>query len=299
MAELDEATKQALQEQAPQTSPGDTEEKPDVPGVTEQSGENEQTDLPDVNLKLDEVKDGDDNSSGSNDDTSAGADSDADSALSDLDKQTSSTLKDAGYNEEDLLERIKTDGGITDELVSELKQKINPDVVDAHVGRLRAEIELAKIKADNNYEEKQQAVQDMNKYIYDAVGGEKNFQTIAKLLVQEVPAKEVSRLDAKIQSGNKALVNEGLREMDAMYKKVRGMGGKLIQGGSNVETQQKVTHITKEEYRALMRTEKYKTDRAYADKVDADRLTTRQADEKRYGKGSYYGYHPTKGRYSL
>lgn len=286
--ELDEATKKALQEQAPKGTPGEAPEKQNVPGTPEQPGKDVPPDLPEVELKLDE--------SSVEPEVTPEVKPDDNTAL---DKQAVDTLQEAGYTEEDVLKRLETDGGFTDEFIAELKSKINPAIVDAHVGRIKAEIELEKIRQATNYDAKNKAIQDMNDYIHGAVGGRKNFDTMSKLLVQEMNAEDISRIDAKLQSGNKALVNEGLKEMDAAYKKARGMGGNLMQGNANVEAQRKMTHITKEEYRAIMRTEKYKTDSAYAAQVDADRLTTKKADSERYGKGSYFGYHPTKGRYAL
>lgn len=220
---------------------------------------------------------------------------------SELNKELSKTLTGAGYTEESLQERLTKDGGISEEFITELKGKVDPDFVDAHVGRIRAEIDLAKVKKSGELDTvraKEKVIKDMNDHIYSTVGGEDKFKTLSETLKAELSSDELAALNVKLASGNKIVVTEGLQAAVKKYNDIRGMGGPLMEG----DAQNGVPapeHITKEEFSALMRTDKYKTDPVYQRKVDADRLKTRAEDAKNYGPGSYYGFHPTKGRYNL
>jgi len=220
---------------------------------------------------------------------------------SDLNKAVSKTLDEAGYNEETLTARLTKDGGISDEFITELKTKVDPAFVDAHVGRLRAELELAKVKESGRIDEvraKEKATKDMNDHIFNVVGGKDKFDILGKTLKAELPADDLAVINAKLASGNKTIVDEGMELAVKKYNNIRGMGGKLMEGDAGQGTEAE-EHVTKEEYRALIRTEKYKTDPKYARKVDADRLKTRAGDAAKHGHGSYYGFHPDKGRYAL
>lgn len=220
---------------------------------------------------------------------------------SDLNITVSKTLEGAGYDEATLTERLTKDGGISDEFITELKGKIDPEFVDAHVGRLRAELELAKVKEAGRVDEiaaQNKATQTMNDFIYKSVGGEDKFKILGKTLKSELSSEELDAINVKLASGNEAVVQEALQSAVKKYNDIRGMGGKLMEGDAFKGTEPQ-EHITKEEYRAQMRTEKYKTDPKYARKIDADRLKTREQDSIRYGAGQYYGYHPEKGRYPL
>jgi len=89
-----------------------------------------------------------------------------------------------------------------------------------------------------------------------------------------------------------------MKQVVQKYNNIRGMGGKLMEGdaGQGTEAQE---HMTKAEYRTIMRTDKYKTDSKYAKTIDDTRLKTRTQDSIKYGSGQYFGFHPDKGRYPL
>lgn len=220
---------------------------------------------------------------------------------SELNKTVSKTLAGAGYTEEILTARLIKDDGISDEFIEELKGKVDPDFIDAHVGRLRAEIELAKVKESGRIDEvraKEKATKDMNDHIYNTVGGKDKFTILGKTLKEKLSTEDLAALNVKLASGNKVVVNEALTDAVKKYNDIRGMGGALMEGDAFSSTEAP-EHLTKEEYRAVMRTEKYKTDPKFARKIDEDRLKTRKADSERYPNGQYYGFHPTKGRYNL
>ena len=293
MGELNQDTKDALEAQGgiaddPKGSitPDDSGTKGNLPDIT----------LQDPNDKKDKsiVVPG-----GTEPDGGAGAPGDPDKAdkkVSDI--EVNKTLADAGYSEDDLRKRLVKDNGISDAFVKELKEKIDPALVDAHVGRLRAEFNLQKSKAAEEFKKKNSAVEEMNTFIYDSVGGQENFEAMGKILKADLGTDELGALNAKLASGNKIVIKEGLADAVKKYNNIRGMGGKLMEGDAG-NGQDAPVHITKEEYRMFMRTEKYKTDPKYAAQIDADRLKTRERDSQAYGHGAYYGYHPDKGRYAL
>ena len=295
--ELSEDTLKALEEQGGITDDkskdtddkgGDKSDKGDLPDIT----------LGDQDDTKDKNKTDDDSASKDGD---AGTDGDA-AGGDDGDKKVVKTLEDAGYTTADLTARLQKDGGISDEFVAELKEKIDPDLVDAHVGRLRAEYKLAMETAKQNQSDemkkRNEATKAMNDFIYDSVGGEDKFKILGKTLKAELSADELAAINAKLASGNKTVVKEGLEAAVKKYNNIRGMGGKLMEGDAGKGGDPKL-HITKEEYRAIIKTDKYKTDPVYARKMDDARLVTRSEDSQRYGHGAYYGYHPDKGRYAL
>jgi len=219
----------------------------------------------------------------------------------DVNATVDQTLTDAGFDVEAISQEILETGKISEELIAKAKEKIDPALVDAHVGRLTAEFELAKIKATDTYKERQaaeQAVQDMNAYVYKSVGGEDKFKALAETLKESMSKEDLGVINAQLLSGNKSLVNEGLKKAVAAYKVAKGLGGKLMEGDGNVTQTDTITHITKEDFRAIIKTEKYKTDPAYRGKMETARLKSIEADKKKYGPGTYYGFNQN-GRYEL
>ena len=297
--ELNQDTIDALNEQG--GADADTNIKdPDTGDTNKDGAAGDQSAMPDINF---DDQNAENNKGEVDPDASkpAGVDNKTGEQDSDLNITLSKNLHDAGYSDEALAERITKDKGISDEFVTELKGKLDPDFVDAHVGRIRAELELKEIKATQDTAEAQKkndALLKMNDYIFSTVGGKDNFEAMGKVLKNNISAEDLTALNVKLASGNVQIVNEAMKDAVSTYKKIRGMGGKLMEGDAGNSTDP-VEHITKEEYRAIMRTDKYKTDRKYQTKIDADRLKTRTADAARYGKGQYFGYHPSKGRYAL
>ncbi len=210
----------------------------------------------------------------------------------------SKTLNGAGYTSESISERLTKDKGVSQEFINELKDKLDPDIADIHISKLKSDYELETIKSSDSYVDKSKAAQEMNEFIYKEVGGKDNFKEIGKALQDSMSATELEVLNAKLASGNEALVKEGLDSAVKKYNNTRGMGGKLMVGDAG-NTSDPEVHITKDEFQRIMQTEKYKTDPAYARKIDADRLKTRERDSIQYGAGMYYGMHPEKGRYAL
>lgn len=295
--EFDQDTLDALNEQggAPKEEPKKDDGTP--------YGDGEPTDDP----KLD---DQDDNSGDDNDniDLKIGDDADGDPGAddketpgSDGNRAVDQKLKEAGFDVEDISKKIaENNGEIPDDIIKAAKEKLDPDLVDAHVARLKSEFKLAQIEASDKYKEFQdqsKKIQDMNKYIYDAVGGEDKFKSLAGTLRDNLDKDTLESVNAKLLSGNKTLVNEALKTAVAAYKKAKGYGGKRMEGDANAPDEKQMT-ITKEDYRAIMKTEKYKTDPVYRNKIDDARLKTRQRDQKQYLPGTYYANGPN-GRYEI
>ena len=248
----------------------------------------------DIDLHLEDTGDTDKDGGGT-DDTQTGEDS------TDINVTVDQTLKDAGFDVDAIAKEITETGVISDELIAKAKEKLDPALVDAHVGRLRAEIELKKIQASDTYKENQEAnkaTQEMNEYVFKSVGGEDKFKVLGDTLKDTMSKEDLGVINAKLLSGNKSLVNEGLTEAVSAYKKAKGFGGNLMEGDGNVSVGEPTAHITKEDFRAIIRTDKYKTDPVFRDKTDTARLKSIEADKKKYGPGTYYGFNQN-GRYEL
>ena len=210
-------------------------------------------------------------------------------------------LKDAGFDVDDIAKKIaENNGDIPEDIIKAAKEKLDPDLVDAHAARLKSEFRLSQIESSDKYKEYQEQskkVQEMNTYIYDAVGGEDKFKSLASTLRDNLDKDTLESVNAKLLSGNKTLVNEALKTAVAEYKKAKGYGGKRMEGDANAPSEKQLI-ITKEDYRTIMKTEKYKTDPMYRNKIDDARLKTRQADQKRFLPGTYFANGPN-GRYEL
>lgn len=193
---------------------------------------------------------------------------------------------------------LEESGDISEESIKAAKEKYSPEFVDEKVARMRAE---HKLKGLSEYEaeakKKAEAVSEMNKYIFETVGGTEEFQSMKKTLRSSLTASALESLNAKLLSGNKTLVSEGLEIAVKEYKKLKGIGGKRMEGDANAPAPKEL-RVTREDYRTIMKTEKYKTDPMYREKIDEARLKTRQADQAKYGPGMYYGYNQN-GRYEL
>jgi len=221
-----------------------------------------------------------------------------DESTTDQNAEVDTKLKEAGFDVDALSKELVETGKISDAAIADLKTKLDPALVDAHLQRLTVEVELAKLKGQTTIDDGNKKIEDMNAYIYDSVGGIDNFTAMAKALAK-APKADQESIDAKLQSGNKLLVAEGMKAAVAAYNKIKGMGGKLMSGDAgNGVTQEALPKVTKAEFRVITASEKYKTDKTYAEKMDLARMATAKADKVAYGPGQYYGF--TNGqRYEL
>jgi len=206
-------------------------------------------------------------------------------------------LVDSGIDITAMQDRVIKEG-FTDEIIAELKEKIDPDLVDKQVASYKSQLAEAKKKQESEFTAQEKATVDMNTYIYDSVGGEDKFKAMGAILVDKLDKSAQDVINTKLQSGNKIIVNEGLKEAVTAYEKVTGRGDTRMSGEPNGDTTPEFTFYTKRDYQAAMRTEKYKTDKIYAAKVDKDRIASRKADNAKTLPGMYFK-HGAEGLYEV
>lgn len=195
-------------------------------------------------------------------------------------------LSSVGFDPKGIEDRVIKDGGITEDLIAELKEKLDPLLVDSHVRAIRAEMALAKTPA---LEEQNKATEEMNNFIYDSVGGKDKFKMMSEVLKGKLSQDELDVLNAQLLSKNKALVTRGVQDAVKAYKQATGRVGEgLMQGDPNGAVDTGFVFLDKKEYQSIVRTEKYKTDRVYKQKVDADRLKSLEMDRATTLPGQYY-----------
>jgi hypothetical protein len=202
-------------------------------------------------------------------------------------------IEAGGFTVQEVKDRMLKDGGITPEYAEELKKSIDPDLVDTYVQDLNKAIqEQAKAKPPVKDESAEIAARnakqaELNKFIYDSVGGEGKFNVMAQTLKAKLPQETVDVLNAKLASQNKALIAEGMKEAVNHYKKLTGRTNTRMEGTPTAPDGKVFEFMTKAEYHQVMRSEKYKTDKTYAAEMDERRLTSRNMDAKVTLPGQY------------
>ena len=191
-------------------------------------------------------------------------------------------VTDGGFDVKVLSDRLMKEGGITPELITELKTKIDPNVVDSYVEQFNAKLEASKPKA-----EPATARTEMNDFIYGAVGGQDKFGAMAGVLKKSLPQAEIDVINAKLASDNKGLVSEGLKQAVEAYNKSTGRSNTRMVGDTPNNEGDKFTFMTKIAFQKAVASEKYRTDPAYAASVDADRLKSKALDAQSTMPGQY------------
>lgn len=199
-------------------------------------------------------------------------------------------LEAGGFNIADVQARMLKDGGISPEFATELKAKIDPDLVDTYITGLAEAASKTKVTASETAE-KNAAQKLINDFIYDSVGGKDKFETLAATLKSKIPQNEIDIINAKLASPNKALVAEGVKEAVDKYKQLTGRVNTRMEGNPSVPTGTPAQFMTKAQYHKIMTSEKYKTDPVYAKQIDEQRLASRKLDSTRTLPGQYYGVH--------
>lgn len=200
------------------------------------------------------------------------------------------TLSDAGIDPVDAEARLIKDGGLTPEYIAELKEKVDPRLVDAYVERFNAGLEKAKAAKETPVVAPvvdDTTVKKMNKFIFDSVGGQDKFTAMAGIVKANASPEVVDAINAKLRSDNRTVVQEGLSEAVAQYKKLTGRSTTTMSGEPAGNTAEAFVFMTKDDFQATMRTEKYKTDPTYAASVDAQRMKSRKLDEAAVLPGQY------------
>ena len=205
------------------------------------------------------------------------------------------TLAEKNIKIEDIQARLTTDKGFTPEYIAELKTQLDPAMVDHYVAEFNREVEAAKVNkvepvVDNKVREANKVRLELNNYIYNSVGGQEKFSVMSGVLKTALPQEQVDIINAKLRSDSKALITEGLSEAVTAYKRATGRSTVTMTGDAVNTVAVESVFITKEDYHAIIRTEKYKTDPTYAAKVDADRLKSKNMDNQQLLPGIYRNY---------
>lgn len=198
------------------------------------------------------------------------------------------TLKTAGIDPVDAEARILKDGGLTPEYIAELKTKVDPRLVDAYAERFETALTKAKTAEPAKAAPVDDtAVKKMNKFIFDSVGGKDKFTAMAGIIKSNADAATVDTINAKLRSDNQAVVQEGLSEAVAQYKKLTGRSTTSMSGEPAGNQNEAFVFVTKADYHAAIGTEKYKTDPVYAASMDEARLKSRKMDNAAILPGQY------------
>ena len=250
--------------------------------TTDTSGTKDTSNLPDIELNQDttnQTTDTTDQTADQTSDTQTGEQSDPDKVLE-------KTLEDAGFDVNLLIKEVQENEGVTPELVSRLKEKIDPDVIDSHLARIKAEAQAQSQEAQIKAEQEQKNVQEMNTYIYDQVGGEEKFTAMAEVLKDNIPAEKLKAINELLASGSKEQVNIAMKAAVDQYNTIKGKGN-LMQGDTNTSTPG-IQPMGRDEYRTATSSDKYKTDPDYAKQVDSRRLATIKKEKQTTLPGQYF-----------
>jgi hypothetical protein len=211
-------------------------------------------------------------------------------------------LEAEGFKEQDIFDRVAKEGKVSDALRAELKEKFNAEDVDAYADALQDELAVAqaekKKNADTDLSETNSAKEAMNKRIYDSVGGEDKFKILAGALKSNLPQNEIDVINAKLRSDNTLLVDEGMKQAVQAYKKLTGRGNNRMSGDASNAGDKGFHFMTKRDFQTIIATDKYKTDRIYAAKVDADRLKSKGMDSQTVMPGTWHNVRDGK-RYAV
>lgn len=198
-----------------------------------------------------------------------------------------------GFTVEEVKARMLKDGGISEEYSAELKKTIDPDLVDTYMQSLSEGLAKAgqvntPVQEPNADLIAKNAVRaDLNKFIYDSVGGQEKFTIMSAALKAKLPAEAIDVLNAKLASPSKALIAEGMQEAVKHYRTLTGRTNTRMEGTPTSPEGKPFEFLTKNDYHTVMRSEKYKTDAAFAKETDQRRLTSREMDAKVSLPGQY------------
>jgi hypothetical protein len=192
-----------------------------------------------------------------------------------LDKQ----IADAGFSNEDLgKELAENDGKFKEETIKALKEKFPADAVDKAVDTFQKQYaekiaELPEPKAK---------IVEMNNFIYgelaggDVVKGQENLKVLSTWARENLDAETLGVINAKLSSGNKIVVKEGLQAAVSAWKK--GQEKPMMTGDApaaqKTEEAPTIEPLGKDEFIQITMTKKYKEDPDYAKLIDDRRRAT-------------------------
>jgi hypothetical protein len=176
------------------------------------------------------------------------------------------TLKAAGYDEADIITKIKENGGkVPEALRKELEEKFDSAALDA-----------AASSVENAYT----ATVDMNTYIFeslakgDATKGKENFTNLSTWCKANMQPAEIAAINHLLTSDNKDVVRQGLSQAVAAWKKGQE---KPMMSGDALAVPVKAPEfipLSRDQFRVIMASKKYNEDPEYAASVDARRTKT-------------------------
>jgi len=137
-----------------------------------------------------------------------------------------------------------------------------------------------------NTQQTKESVEDMNAYIFSRVKGEKNFKAVAEYLQSNLPKEEIDVINELLLSGSKLKVDLALDQAVQKYNALRGKG-KLMSGDTPAAPAPFVP-MSRDEYYRVMRTDKYKQDKAYQKQVDTQRAKSLAMDKAKFQPGVYF-----------
>lgn len=197
----------------------------------------------------------------------------AEPSLEDLD----ALVTGAGFDLASIGERVKANNGkFPADLVAELSTKLDPALVSANVKRIELQIELDTIKA----EKASKAAEKMNDFIFskldgsgDAAKGKENFTVLKDWCTKNMSQDDINAVNELLRSPNKSVVEQGLT---MAVNKWKGAQEPTMMTGDAIATPAKPEFVplAKSEFQQIMRSDKYRTDPAYATEIDARRRKT-------------------------
>lgn len=212
-------------------------------------------------------------------------------------EEVDKALESAGYSNETLGQELAdNDGKISDETIANLKKHFDPTAVDNAIKDLEqqwvdAQPDRDKIVEDHKAEaaeaqKQKDDIDKMNDFIWGSLAGgdiekgKDNLKTLSEWAKDNMDPKELELINAKLASGNKALVTEGLEQAVGQWKK--GQKRPMMSGdaAANAKVQEapKFEPLSRDEFKAIMATEKYQTDPEYAEKIDNRRRKTQETE---------------------
>lgn len=208
---------------------------------------------------------------------------------------TNDALEAAGIKVTDIVTQIKENSGkVPDTLKESLSGKFTQEAIDAAV----KQVEENYIKA----QEINKPVQDMNTYIFetladgDATKGKDNFVALSGWCQKNMDKAQLDAINTLLRSDNKDVVRQGLQQAVDAWKK--GKEKPMMSGDSSADVQQPQNPgfepLDRDEYVAIMSTEKYNTDAEYAAKIDERRKKTLDQGNARFFTPEYSKYRPVR-----
>jgi hypothetical protein len=202
-------------------------------------------------------------------------------------EEVDAALANAGFSNEDLGKELVDNGGkLTPETVRKLKEHFPEAAVDNAVADMESKFVDEKAGVDEKVAAQKSEILDMNNYIYgelaggDAEKGKENLTVLSEWAKSNIDKSTLEVINAKLASGNKAVVREGLEHAVNLWKK--GQERPMMTGDSSATNNQKPVEkaepLSRDGYIKLQMSEKYQSDPEYAAKIDARRRASMAGD---------------------